>query len=96
MNEKTQEYLFFEINLTVVKCCPLDEINLTTCVRKPIEHYLTLENPTIEAVVYTISSNCQYMLFETPIKVPPLSEVSFLKGTKFTIILFLLYSKNLK
>lgn len=59
MNETTDEYLFYEIQLNIVKCPPLETINLKTCVRKEVSHVLSIRNPISTPLKYTIICNSQ-------------------------------------
>lgn len=75
-NENTREYLFYEIDLLVTKRESLDDIRLTTCVRRPVTYCLKLENPIKVPVVYSISCEHRYLEFENSVEIPALSEVS--------------------
>lgn len=75
-NDKSNEYMLFEINLEVTKCEPLKQITLETCVRRPLTHMLKLENPLKNPVMYSINCNSGYLLYQNTVEVAPLSEVS--------------------
>lgn len=75
-NEKTQEYAYYLMELTITKCKPLQTIYLTTCVRKPIEHKLILENPLQTAIALDVTCNSSQLEFEKNVKMEPFSEVS--------------------
>lgn len=74
-NVKSNEYLYYEICLDVKKCEPLKEIELSTCVRKPISYVLILENPIKTPVTYNINSECPFLKFTNVVDVPPLTQV---------------------
>lgn len=74
-NVKTKEYLFYEISLDVKKCGPLGTIELDTCVRRPVDYVLTLENPIKTPVKYTITADSAFLSFEKEVFVAALREV---------------------
>lgn len=74
-NVKTKEYLFYEISLEVKKCGPLKTIELSSCVRKPVEYVLTLENPIKTPTKYNITADSAFLSFEQEVQIAPLREV---------------------
>lgn len=75
-NETTKEYMYYLIELTVLKCNPLDTIQLTTCVRRPVEHKLVLENPLEVPITLDITCSSTLLQFQKAVKMDPFSEVS--------------------
>lgn len=66
----------FEIELDVIKCNSLEEIELKTCAHKPISYTLKLENPLSTAVTFNMNCNNKNVEFENTVIVPPLTEVN--------------------
>lgn len=96
-NVKTNEYLYYEICLDVKKCQVLDEIELSTCVRKPVTYELILANPIKTPVIYKISTDCPFLSFEDVVYVPPLTEVVFSLYIKKSLFLnFVICSTSLR
>lgn len=74
-NDLTKEYMHYLMELIISKCNPLDTIHLTTCVRKPIEHKLIVENPIQLPITLDLTCNSNLLQFERIIKMEPNSEV---------------------
>lgn len=74
-NESSKEFLHYLIELTVKKCSPLDTIRLTTCVRKPIEHKLVVENPLEDPITMNLSCDSNWLTFEKTLLMDACSEV---------------------
>ncbi|EDQ90671.1 uncharacterized protein MONBRDRAFT_18473 [Monosiga brevicollis MX1] len=55
-NETTQEYVTYELMLKAVPSGRLDVINLSTVVRQPISHTLSIENPLPQPLSLTVNS----------------------------------------
>ncbi|KAK4880159.1 hypothetical protein RN001_008305 [Aquatica leii] len=85
-NKDTKEYLFYEISLNVMKCLPLDVITLSTCLRQPISHSLTLENPLKYSVTFTIKASVPELSYPPTITVKAHSKHEFIITYKPTIV----------
>lgn len=80
-NELTKEYTHYLMDLTVTKCNPLDTIRLTTCVRKPIEYKITLENPLHTPLTLDLTCSSNLLQFDRSVKMDSNSEVINIRDT---------------
>lgn len=76
-NEKTEEYLFYQLSLEVTKADPIKIIELSTCVRLPVSYILELVNPIKTPVDFSIRANTHELKFDNNVQVKPYSIVSF-------------------
>ncbi|PSN36195.1 Hydrocephalus-inducing protein, partial [Blattella germanica] len=66
VNEDGGEYQYYDLFIKVVKCGPIDIINLNTSVRIPVKYELVLENPLGTEVTFDISCVSSEITFQSP------------------------------
>ncbi|XP_068084802.1 hydrocephalus-inducing protein homolog [Anabrus simplex] len=89
LNEKTEEYQFFEVTFRVVKGNILDVIRLTSFARHPTAHQIKIENPLPVPVNFTVNCTSPDVQCLSTLTIPAKAEVSWLEmffGYHFTAL----------
>ncbi|KAJ8920877.1 hypothetical protein NQ315_015670 [Exocentrus adspersus] len=70
-NIDTQEYMYYEISINVLPSEPIEALNLTTIVRKPIESTICLNNPIDYPVTFAINCDNADIFVDQHVTVQP-------------------------
>ncbi|XP_023311652.1 hydrocephalus-inducing protein [Anoplophora glabripennis] len=72
-NIETNEYMYYEIYINVLPCDALETKVVTTCVRKPVDFMITLENPIDYPVTFTVECDLAESIFDQYVTLEPCS-----------------------
>lgn len=67
--------MYYEISINVLPSDPMETKVITTCIRRPVDFTVTLENPIDRSVTFTIDCNHPAMTFDQTVTVEPYSTV---------------------